>query len=147
MDMNLDVKDLIEEINVFDGQAPNHFSWTPEVDGWPYMEIRVKGGCSVMEAGKYLEGICRTVIPDISFCGNCMKGYHLKVGDSVSPKDYFAIKISLIEGDVGPIGMLFRLVPENPKKDVIRGYRDGLAREFEQKGTTVYYNNLDISKL
>jgi len=137
----MDLRDFIEEIAVFDAPAPATFSWVDNDEDWPYMQIRIRGGCLVSEVGEYLEDICRPLIPNIIFCGDCSKGYHLKVRDPLSPKDYFAIKIHLIEGDVGPVGWLFKLESESPKKDLIRDYRDMLAREFEQKGIGVYKGN------
>jgi hypothetical protein len=140
---SMDLGEFIEEIAVFDAPAPDAFSWIDDDEDWPYMELRIIGGCLVKDVGEFLEDICRPLVPNVAFCGDCSKGYHLKERDPLSPKEYFAVKIQLIEGDVGPIGWLFRLESENPKKDLTRGCRDGMARELEQKGFKVYkfYNN------
>lgn len=135
---DMDVGDFIEEIAAFDSLAPEAFLWVDNDEDWPYLEIRIKGGCLIREVGKYLEDICKPLIPNIIFCGDCTKGYHLRARDPLSPKEYFAVKIQFVEGDVGPVGWTFRLESENPKKDLTRDYRDGLVREFEQKGLRVY---------
>jgi hypothetical protein len=137
----MDVGDFIEEIAAFDSLAPDPFLWVDNDDDWPYLEIRIRGGCLVREVGEYLEDICRPLIPNMIFCGDCTRGYHLKVRDPHSPREYFAIKIQFVEGDVGPVGWIFRLESENPKKYLTRDCRDGLVKEFEHRGYRVYKDN------
>jgi len=129
----MSVEHLIEGVSVFDGPAPEYFSWVKDREGWPYMSIDVGGGIytGILDIGNYIERVARLSFPDIRFVGNCRVGYRLRENpDGISQRDLFFVKVSLLPGDLEARGRSFLLMPENPSKEMVRLYRDQIKKNL-----------------
>jgi len=132
------MNDLIEDVAVFDGLAPEVISFVDNTEDWPYIRIDFGGGIynPITKVGEFLEEVFRNSGYDfIKFDGDCRKGYCLvDIKDISSPKQIFSIEISMIWDGIEPIGRSYILKPNSPKKENIREYRNKLAAElFKRK--------------
>ncbi len=134
--------DLIEDIAVFDGPAPENISFVDNTEDWPYIRIDIGGGIynPITKVGEFLEEVFRNSGYNfIKFDGDCRKGYCLvDIKDILSPKQIFSIEISMIWDGIEPKGRTYILKPNSPRKEDIRLYRNKLVAElFKRKGIIV----------